>query len=296
MTMAKRERLLAACVAILVAGYLGNWIFSRLLRGPLDARHAKVARLKSEVSKKQLYLRQARKAAQRLERWQAESLPSNLEFAGSLYQEWLLEQVRKAGFKTSNVDSGAPMNRKGIYQVLPFSIRGRGTLEQLTLFLYAFYRADHLHQITRLNLTPLPKSNELELALAIEALVLPTADRADKLASGTSKRLASDELAAYRPIVDRNLFGQVAAGLDPADFAYLTAILMVDGTPQAWVTVRTTGQILKLRPGDNFEVGQFRGSIVEINSPDIIIDADEEHWLLTLGEKLSQATALPPAF
>jgi hypothetical protein len=294
--MKKRERLLAIVVGALVLAYLGNWMFNSLLQGPLQKRREQADRLRSQIDKKLAQVRRAQQASQKLARWQQQSLPSNLEVAASLYQKWLLEQVSLSGFKTPNVDSGGAINRKGIYHVLPFSLRGRATLEQLTRFLYEFYSADHLHQISRINLTPLSKSNELDLALSIEALVLPDADRADKLSDRRSDRLASNSLADYRSIVERNLFGQGSAGIDPADYAFLTAILTVDGVPQAWFTVRTTGEILKVQPGQSFEIGQFRGAVAAINSPDIIIDADEERWLLTLGEKLSQAVALPPEF
>jgi Tfp pilus assembly protein PilO len=294
--MKKRERLLMVIVGVMVAGYLGHMLFNRLLQAPLAAKYERVEKLKRDITKKQGQLRRARQASAKLAGWQEQSLPSNQERAASLYQEWLLDLVGKAGLKTPNVDSGAPVVRKGVYSMIPFSIRGRGTIEQLTRFLYEFYSANHLHQVTRINITPVPKSNELDLSLAIEALALVDANDATKLSGERSERLASVEWGAYRPIVDRNLFGQTAAELDPADFAFLTAILDVDGVPQAWLTVRTTGEILKLRPGQAFEVGQFRGTVAEITSPDIVIDSDEERWLLTLGEKLSQATALPPGF
>jgi Tfp pilus assembly protein PilO len=294
--MQKREKILAIGVGVLVLGYVGNWMFSSLLQGPLNERYARIDKLKSDIARKQVQIHRGRQAARKLDEWQAQSLPSKREVAASLYQDWLLEQVAKAGFKMPNVDSGEAVNRKDLYIRLPFSVRGRATLEQLTQFLYQFYSANHLHQVQRINITPVPKSEELELSLGIEALVLPGADRTDRLSDEHSQRLASEDFTAYQPILERNLFGQSAAGVDPADFAFLTAVLDVGGTAQAWLTVRTTGEILKLKQGESFEVGQFRGTVTEIASPDIIIDSDEERWLLTLGEKLSQATALPPGF
>ena len=80
----------------------------------------------------------------------------------------------------------------------------------------------------------------------------------------------------------------------PRDFAYLTAILDVEGTHEAWFRIFTTGEVLKLHVGESFEVGQFRGRIAEIDSLDVVIDSEAERWLMTLGESLSQATALPP--
>jgi hypothetical protein len=53
---------------------------------------------------------------------------------------------------------------------------------------------------------------------------------------------------------------------------------------------------LKLKVGQRFEVGDFQGMVAEIDERDVVIDSDGERWLLTLGEQLSQATALPPEF
>ncbi len=154
-----------------------------------------------------------RKANQQLKRWQAQSLPSDPEIARSLYQAWLVGLVGRPGFISPNVDSSEPVTRKGLYSSLRFSARGRGTPEQLTRFLFDFYRADHLHHIESLNLTPVPRSDELDIALSIEALSLPDGERKDQLSTRVSDRLASDELTDYRAIVERNLFGIGGGGL-----------------------------------------------------------------------------------
>lgn len=293
--MKRREKILAAAVGAMLLLYLGNWLFQQMLQGPLDARHARLAKLRGDIEKKDDQLRRARTAAQQLNEWQKQSLPSDIELARSLYRNWLLELVRSAGFQQETVDSGETVTKKDIYQRLPYTVRGRGTLEQLTAFLFGFYRADHLHQIQRLSITPIPRSQQLDLSLSIEALVLPGADRRDRLNHRVSEVLASSTLADYQSIVERNLFGEGGAtGYDAADFAYLTAILDVGGTHEAWFRIFTTGEVLKLHKGEAFEVGQFRGRIAEIDSLDVIIDSEAERWLMTLGESLSQATALPP--
>jgi len=297
MKLNKREMILAGLVGLIVLVYVGNLAFRQILQGPLDARRDRVAKLKREIDQKQKGLRRARAAGEKLARWQQQSLPSETEVARSQYQNWLLEIVGRAGFEKPNVDSGETLTKKGLYQRLPFSVRGRGNLAQLTRFLYDFYRADHLHQLQRLSITPIPKTQELELAISIEALILPGATRKDRLNTDRSDRLAWSGLAEYQPIVDRNVFGEGGISVfDAADFAFLTAILEIDGQPEAWFTVRTTGEILKLRKGQSFEVGQFRGTVAAIDPQDLVIEADEERWLLTLGENLSQATALPPEF
>jgi len=295
--MKQREKILAISLGALGVVIGGNWLFNQLLQGPLNARYAKVENLRDEIEKKEFVLRRARRAGQRLTEWQTMALPAETEMARSLYQNWLLEVVSAAGFEQPNVDSGDSVTKQGIYQRLPFSFRGRGTLEQLTDFLFQFYRAGHLHQIQRLSITPVANSPSLDLTMTIEALVLPEANRRDRLTSEVSNRLVKFDRQSYQAIVERDIFGQGGPNrLDPADYAFLTAILESDGQPEAWLTVRTTGEVLKLHLGQQFEVGQFRGSVSGIDELDLVIDSDQERWLLTLGESLTQATALPPEY
>jgi hypothetical protein len=297
MAMKKREKVLAGVIGILLVGYVGNWLFQRALQGPLDARRAKAERLKKDIDRKEKQLRLAQQAGKKLTAWQRRSLPRDTEVARSLYQEWLLDVVGRAGFKLPNVDSGEPVARKGVYQRLDFSVRGRASLEQLTRFLYEFYRANHLHQIQRLNMNPVPQSTDLDISLVIEALILPDADRNDRLSTERSTRLASEGLSDYRVLVERDFFGQGSAGeYDDADFAQLTAITDVDGLPEAWFKLQTSGQVVRLGEGEEFQIGQFRGVVAEIRSPDLVVSSDNQRWLLTLGENLSQATALPADF
>lgn len=297
MAMKKREKLLAGVVGVILLGYVGNGLFQRALQGPLDARRERVERLKKEIARKEQQLRLAQQAGKKLTAWQRRSLPRDSDVARSLYQEWLLEVVGHAGFKLPNVDSGEPVGKKGAYQRIGFSVRGRASLEQMTRFLYEFYRADHLHQIQRLNVNPVPDSADLDLSLSIEALILPEADRKDRLSVERSTRLASERLSDYHVLVERDFFGQGAAGgYDDADFAQLTAIIESRGSPEAWFKLQTSGEIVRLAEGQTFQIGQFRGIVAEIRSPDLIVSSDDQRWLLSLGENLSQATALPADF
>ena len=85
--------------------------------------------------------------------------------------------------------------------------------------------------------------------------------------------------------------------IDPTDHTYLTSISIVNGEPQVWLTARTTDEVMKLKQGDVFEVGSVVCSIAEVHGSDVIITSDDgERWLLTLGDKLTDAHALPPEF
>jgi len=161
---------------------------------------------------------------QQLARYESQSLPGDWEVARSLYRAWLLELVDDVKLANPTVASGPA--RKERYHTLPsFSVRGHGTLEQLKIFLFAFYQTDLLHQIRSLSIRPPAQGNQLDLSMSIEALVLdhiaPDGDDGDQQTvveefrqrcSRVSNRLASDNLEDYDVIDRRNLFSEVRTG------------------------------------------------------------------------------------
>ena len=283
-------------VGAIAALYGCHWLYQNYYVVPLEERAAEKASLLEDIAKRELDMAKFKKAARELKVWKGQALPGDTEVARSLYQGWLVKQVGAAGLTNPNVDSSEPISRKGLYNSLSFSVRGRGTLAQLTQFLFDFYRADHLHQIQSMSLTPVPRSDELEITFAIEALSLADADRKDSLTTKVSDRLASSKLSDYRAIADRNFFGVGGGGVDEADFAYLTAVIEVNGEPEAWFTLRASGTLLKLRRQQSLDIGPFHGTVADIQGSDVILLCDDERWLINVGENLMQASTLPAEF
>ena len=269
-----------------------------IVMDPLQALRQKQQTLQKDIARRELELTKARKAAKTLAAWATESLPGEPQVARSLYQAWLLQLVSRVGLHGPAVDSTQPSARNG-YVSMTFSLQARGTLEQWTQFLYDFHRAGLLHQIRSLAITPITKKEQLDINLAIEALVLPGAERTERLNEETSDRLAFERLADYQPIVKRNLFGAGGAA-DPTDQTYLTGIHHVNGEPEAWFTLRNQTDperaVVKLRRGQSLVIGQFQGQVTEIADDDVVLEADGERWLVALGENLAEAFALPPEF
>jgi len=292
----KREKILAAGVGTIAILYGAHWLYQIGYERPLETRKAEQVRLKNEISKRELDLAKNRKASRELDRWQAQSLPSNTEVAQGKYLAWLVKLVGSSELTNPKVDPSAPMSRKGMYDSLIFSVRGRGTLKQLTKFLFEFYRADHLHQIQTLTLTPQPRTDELEISISIEALSLDNSKNKEELSEAVSDRLASNDLVDYQSIVERNLFGVGGGEADDADFAYLTAVIEVNGEPEAWFTLRASGKLLKVRQTQSFDIGPFHGVVDQIHENDVVLLCDDERWLISVGENLMQASTLPPEF
>jgi len=305
-----RQYALLAVMITMAAFFGGRWALKNWIEIPLEEAKQKMELRKRQIKGLENGLRRIQAAGKLLAKWESQSLPSDPEAARSLYQAWLVELVDDVGLTGPSVNSSEPTNRKGLYYSLSFSARGRGTLEQLTNFLFAFYQTDLLHQIRSVNISPTSKENQLDLSIAIEALVLRRAGRAssddqetvfDEFRQRTwraSDRLASDTLEDYALIVHRNFFSVGGSGvIDPTDHTYLTSISMVNGEPQVWLTARATDEVMKLNQGDVFEVGSLVCEIAEVYGSDVIIKSEDgERWLLTLGDKITDAHALPPEF
>lgn len=308
----RKQILLAVLGAIgVVAG--GDWLMRNLLEGPIDEARQRAARYEREIEKREGGLSSIRKAGQFLEGWERQSLPADPETARSLYQAWLVELVDDCQFEGPSVNSNEPSRNKAGYFTIAFTVRGRGTLEQLTRFLYAFYHTDLLHQILSVGMTPVSGGEKLDVSLAIEAMGLPgagpsvssklPADARQRLVfddfrqrvARASDKLASETLADYAAVYRRNFFS-VGGSSDPIDSTYLTSVISSNGRPQAWFTLRTTDEVRKLGPGETLEIGEFRGKIAEISGGDVILESGGQRWLLTLGESLTNSTALPPEF
>jgi hypothetical protein len=293
---AARFRIVMALFALLLLWLGGGQVVS-YLRAPLDRKRTQAAGLAKRIEKASAQLRRTKKAAEDLRFWQECALPSDPVAARSEYQAWLLDLVGRTELAGPSVSSGEPALRGNLYYTISFSLQASGTLEQWTRFLFDFYRAGHLHQIRSIGITPIGRKDEVTLSLAIEALALPNADRIDRLTAKTADRLAFDSLEDYRVIAERNLFG-LSGLVDPVDLTYLTAINSVNGVPKAWFTLQTETEpdrsLVKLAVGETLQIGHFRGTVIDIDREDVILEAAGQRWLVAVGESLAEALALPP--
>lgn len=304
MTLTKREKLLASIVGVLVAG-LVLWLGFRVFSGPLVFLRAQIAAYNDKLNTFQDQVVRAKKAQDRMAQWNRQSLPSDPARAGALYQSWLLELAGKAGFRQKKVDPGETRSQTSAYRVLPFTVRGQASLDELVGFLYDFYSAGHLHQIRRITIRPVEKSKDLDLVIAIEALSLPTADRKDQLSQEKGQRLKLGSLAEYRKaIAVRNVlapyrppppvrsaepsvvFEPKPEPFDPSRFAYVTGIVEVNGEPQVWVKARTTDEKFQLRQGDKFQLGPFKAVVARIDSRHVELEVDGKRHTVPLGSSV----------
>ncbi|MCL6504411.1 MAG: hypothetical protein K6T86_17150 [Pirellulales bacterium] len=306
--MTQRERILAIVAAVLLGGFGLKFGIDRLMAA-FDARTQRRHSLQAELARKQAVILHARRKSQQLAQWEQQSLPANLQLARSLYQNWLVGLVDRAKLEAAQVNSSTPQARGDAYRTLTFHLSAQGDLAQVVRFLHDFYQGGHLHQIRSLTLSPGPAGRKLAFSATIEALSLPGAAHADRLNDQPAQRLARGGLESYlQPIANRNFFEpyvppppppprqQVTEPQTPprprtppfdvARYAFLTAILHVGDEREAWISVRPTGETLRLRQGDAVRVGAFEGTLRRIGDRHIEIDCDGTPCQVALGSSL----------
>ncbi|MCX7428302.1 MAG: hypothetical protein NTW96_22065, partial [Planctomycetia bacterium] len=315
MALNKRERTLAIVTGGLMALVAGRFLLVGLV-GPPASLVAQRDGLAAEVEKKQDRLDAAAKARKQLDEWGRRSLPSVPETARSLYQNWLLEQLAGAKVQQVKVQSNPKTPVAGIYDRLPFTVQGRGTAEHFADFLYRFYSAGHLHKIRLMTIKPIKDSADLDVTLTVEALCLPGADRPDRLADVASKRLAQPDAESYVKMIGaRRLFSphqppKVATPEPPknpepkppefehANQLAVTGTGEVDGRPQAWLTLRTTGEKARSFEGETFAFKQVKGKVLRVLDRSVELEINGKRYTVALGQTIEKAAApadKPPA-
>lgn len=310
MALQPREKRLAIVVGVLGAVLLAWFGFGSIAEA-FRLRQTQLDALAREVQQKQFRMAELGLTMERYAEWERRSLPRDRELARSLYQNWLVATLADAKLENVQVDPGRAVQQRDVYLKLPFTVRAQGSAAEVVRWLASFYGTDHLQQIRELSLQPIGRAGDMQLTATIEALSLPEADRADKLTTSQGARLDEARAkTAQQTIVERNLFAAYVPPpppkppvvvktppppppkpkFDEAKYTFLTSVVSIDGEPQAWLTVRPTQQLLKLRAGDAIQVGQFDGKLVRIAPTAIEIEQDGKRRKVALGKSLGEAT------
>jgi hypothetical protein len=306
--MNKREKMLAIGVAALVALFALYYVFDTIA-GKFTDRNKQLDDLAAKIKQKQLKIDDGTRALKKIADWNRRSLPSDVKQAPSLYQSWLLQLVDEAKLGTATVQQQSAIGRTATYEKYDFEIKADSdvSMKQLVQFLYKFYCSNQLHKIRQLLLKPRADGKGVEVNIDIEALLLPSADRRDKLGSEKLDHLALGEVSAYeKAIADRNLFSEYIPphavakteapkrqNVDPAKFATVTGIIEQNDEPQIWVLVKTTGEMLKLREGDDFTVGDLKCKVLKIGVRDAVLTTEGKKVQVSVGDNLRDATPMP---
>lgn len=315
MAMNKREKNLAIVTGLLIVPF-AIWMLAGVFGGSTKKLRAGKANLANQVNEAKEKIRRSREVERKLAQWNRQSLPADAGAASSRYQLWLLQLCAAprydVGFQNTVVKPSysRPIGEAG--NRLTFTVRGEGSLKQLTRWLYGFYSADYLHRIKAITINPAGGSEKLGLDITVEALALSTAsDSAGKLRetaleeppkSATDPKLLDEYTTA---IAGRALFSpytppppgprgperppEAPPVFDHGKYTYVTGITQVDGRPQVWIEARTSGEKYRLFEGDTFEIGPVQAKILEIHDRSVESEVEGKRYLVALGQNLREA-------
>jgi hypothetical protein len=305
MAMKPRERILAVSLGGAAALFVLYLIFSSWI-GMFTSRNQRVGDLEKKIGEKDRTMLQVRQAIARRSELEKRSLPTNRELARSLYHNWLTSTVQGSELSDINVSPKETTGATKSFEKLSFTVRGQGTLAQITKLLHDFYTPNYLHQIRFMTLNPVEKSNKLNLMMTVEALILPGAANKDSLPTEKGDQLvAANSADEYRKvIVERNLFAEYTPPpvrtvteppreppFDVAKLAYITMVAVgTDGRAKAFLHERNIDKTTHLHDGDPFEVGSLKGTVkrIDFERRQVEMDVAGKSFLISMGKSLGE--------
>ena len=310
----KRPIVLATVLVGTVVLCWGESLISNHLIGPVRERERGVDLLRESIAIETDKYERICEAERRLEEFCLKSLPVDTSVAATLYQNWLVEQVSRAGWRNGIVTPNRISQDDNNYSRLPFTITAKCGLDELCDFLFEFHRTQMLHKIKEIKIEARTHESDplLSLTLQVEAIALPSAHDKKTLPDFEKlDRLTQGDRQAYSLISERNPFERgyeqtVAVSKEPARPAkrdpvadlsvhvfYVGTIIKSDSR-EAYLYDRGNKKHYALREGEPFEIHGVKGNVVEITPRAIGLDVDGERLVIALAENLGRIQGASP--
>lgn len=308
--MIDREKKLAAGVALVVALWGADLGWNKY-QTTLKKNQSVQQNVAQDLSTSRLATARGMRARKKLQLWQSQSLPTNVDIAQALYQDWLQQLLVDTGLKVKeNIIRPRTSSKK--FKEISFVVSAAGTLDQLTDFLYRFYQSPHLHRISSTSISPNDDRSALNISLTIDALSLNKADQTDQLAEGSSDSIQQTLKLLKKTIGERNLFAAykpartpepavtvaTKAKEEPEDTEAKQAIFSsINYGQDGWlmsIRMKNSGKVHYFREGDEIEIGRFYGTLemLDGNRRRAVIMTDTEWVEIWFGQTLDQAAPL----
>lgn len=298
--MNPRTRILLILAGTMATLWLCDLGYRELIENPAQRRELEITKLQNNIRTAKTKMAEAAPAKDSMAMLEQASLPYDPELARSGYQDWLLGVLKTLDFQQTSIDAGSPASltvkdiqtkkAKEFAKKYAFSVRGRGSLPQITQFLYEFHRSPHLHKIRSISLNPVQGGQFLDVAISIEALGLTRCERPAALAQGESNRLDSKLMHDYQIIARRNLFAEDG---DAALRQTVLTAVTVDktGQPGAWFSQGESAPTQVVHCGEHLIVADHEIEILDIQPHRVVIDMDGLVVSLPLGKSIHDAVS-----
>ncbi|MCH2202173.1 MAG: hypothetical protein MK102_09390 [Fuerstiella sp.] len=282
-----RRNVLLGVLLLIGVTSIGDYFWHENIEKPLGELKQEYSGLLEKFEKQTRSLKRTKELKRKIIGWKKQALPARTETARSLYRNWLLKTIRSSKLRNARVDSGAPSSHSG-FKIMPMNAQARGTLSQITDALFTFENASLLHRIGSIRLTPIGESGQFDLAMSIEAVMMPGVKR-KILNPGNAGRLVSADRRSYDVIARDNIFGIDVVLKDPMKMTKLTGVIWRNDTPQVWITEQIGDRLHKLRTGATFDTVALSGRVVEIGQDWAIVESGDQQLKLTMGQSFADA-------
>jgi hypothetical protein len=333
--MTRREKILAGVTGALVVAGLGFVLVKNAYLDALARWDDQRVQWGNDYAKLSRQNAQSENRAQSLRSWAARTFDTDEMRASAKLGAALLALVERAGLSPEKL-SVQPVRGsqvKNAYREVGRAIRVRGGLKNIVDFLYLLDAEGHLHRLDQVAITPVLKSNEVDLQVRYVTPVidLKPDDRTqtDQLATTAPAKLDAEARKLYDPIASRDLFRPYIQRIvvppppppapvatterqtrpAPAQSPPATSQFRVVGLPdwaekqEVFVTDSVTSQIRSYKPGDTLGGGvialvDYRPMPSPANpkilSPSrVILKVGPEYFAVELGQNLTEKRVLP---
>lgn len=301
--------ILLVIISLFVGGG-GYFLYKSKWVKPREAIAKQKADLVQAIEYGKQSTKQIETQTQQLQPLYTRSFPRQNAEAALQYEIWLSQMLEFCNIRDYQVNRGAYSNLRNLgLATQSFSVKATCQLMDLTQFLYEFYWTPFLHRISALDIIPQEGSDDLQIAMTVQGLTIlylanpqqqfPLKDQLP-LSAQAPQQLASGPFAAYQPFGELDFFGAVRTGVDSTALTRLTATpVMSDDegneTKYSRWNLEAEGKTITLKIGDELKVGSFIANIADIDENLVILKQQNGLlWAAPLGNKLSEAVAIPP--
>ena len=327
--MSPRERLLAMLIGLFMVLGMGYLMLSRMYLDPATKLDGQIADLKEKVSRARADIARESALKARLKTLASQTYDAEPTRAADAARARLTFLLQASGFNQQGLSlrPNDSSNALGLYRDVGWSVRAKGSINAVVNFLYLVQRDPRVSRLENIQLTPVPRSDQVDMQLRYGTLVfLPEkggkAPAADLVPVPLPAAVLDDpRRQAFQLIVERNLFrpylprGHVYTANPsndggPAPIPVEAAHYKVAGLPEAAgkSTIIIEDSVTKTTktyfPGD-----QVAGTVIVavdyrvlpradkpfLNATSrLIVRAESAYWAVDLGQTFAERYKLTP--
>jgi len=210
--MTGREKILVGITGALAVAGLGFVLVKNAYLDALARWDDQRVGWANEYAKLKRTNAQNQSRAQNLRTWAARTFDTDELRASAKLEAALLVLVERAGLSSEKQSFQIVHGQqvKGVYREVGRAIRVRGGLKNIVDFLYLLDTEPHLHRLDQVTVTPVLKSNEVDLQVRYSTPVMDLRPEdkipTDQIAAAVPVKLDSEARKLYEPIASRDLF------------------------------------------------------------------------------------------